>query len=137
MLTRIAQFYLPSTRLSSSGMNHTCPLRPIGRHFTMLTFRLFLIDVTNCVVISFRNCTIHPLASTICCHQPVSPTSPPGSEEHPYNIDQLLLIIHLLCSFKTSIALYHSYFVSTLRTISYHFSLVTSECVGCFVAQLW
>ena len=34
-------------------------------YFTMLTFRLFPIDVTNYVMISFRNCAI-------CCHQPMT-----------------------------------------------------------------
>jgi len=49
-------------------LQHLCS---IGRHFTMLTFRLFPTDVTNCVVISLRNCTTHPVAFTTCCHQPL------------------------------------------------------------------
>ena len=54
-------------------LQHLCP---IGWHFIMLTFRLFPRDVTNCVVISLRNCATHPVASTTCCHQPVTRTSP-------------------------------------------------------------
>ena len=56
-----------------------------------------------------------------------TPTSPPGSEEHPYTLELViepLQIIHSPCSFKIPIAFYHSYFVPTLPTISQHFSLV-------------
>ena len=42
------------------------------------------------VVISSRNCAIRPVASTICCHQPVTPTSPPDSEEHPCTLDLVI-----------------------------------------------
>ena len=79
---------------------------------TMLDFRLFPIDVTNSVGISFRKCVIHPVAFTICCHQPVTPTSPPGSEEHLYILDLAIkpTVTNHSCtvSFKISIVLYHS-----------------------------
>ena len=45
---------------------------------------------TNCVVISLRNCATHPVAFTTCCHQPVTRTSPPDSEEHPYILDPII-----------------------------------------------
>jgi len=101
---RISQSQLRQSRdeLSASfiPLQHLCP---IGWHFTMLTFRLFPIDVTNCVVISFRNCAIHLVASTICCHQPVTPTSPPASEEHPYTLD---LVIERTVTYHSSTVLF-------------------------------
>jgi len=33
VLTRITQFYLPPTRLSTSGMNHTCLYSPAAEHY--------------------------------------------------------------------------------------------------------
>jgi len=55
----------------------------------------------------FQKVRDHLVASTICCHQPVTPTSPPDSEEHPYTLDLViepLQIIHPPCSFKIPIA---------------------------------
>ena len=60
---------------------HLCP---IGRHSTIPDFSLFPTDVTNPVEISLRKCMSHSVAFTICCHQLVTPISPPGSGEHPY-----------------------------------------------------
>jgi len=102
-------------------------LHPIGWHSTMLDFCLFPTDVTNSVGISFRKCVIHPVASTISCYQPVTPTSPLSSEEHPYTLDLVIeptvnksfkKDIHPPCCFKIPIDLYHCYFISTLPTIS-------------------
>ena len=79
---------------------HLCP---IGRHSTMPDFSLFPTDVTNSVEISLRKCMSHPVAFTICCHQPVTPISPPGSEEHPYIRDlaiEPIVINHLSTMFS-------------------------------------
>jgi len=46
----------------------------------MMNYELHTSDVTNSVEISQRKCVIHPVASTICCHQPVTPTSPPAQK---------------------------------------------------------
>ena len=58
-------------------------LCPIGRHSTTPDFSLFPTDVTNSVEISLRKCMSHPVVFTICCHQLVTPISPPGSSIYP------------------------------------------------------
>ena len=46
--------------------------------------------------ISSRKCMIHPDASTISCHQPVTPTSSPGSEEHPSETSQSNQLLQII-----------------------------------------
>ena len=66
----------------------------IGRqwHYTMLIFRLFPIAprLDKLCRDWFQKCVIHPVAFTICCHEPMTPTSPAVSEEHPYTLNLVI-----------------------------------------------